>query len=61
MTNADKIREMTDEELSHFMQNDCAKAKFYACKKFRINGCDDRVCEQCWLDWLKQEAPNESE
>ena len=53
-TNADRIRSMTDEELSEFI----------------LCGCDGRSCigniydnepvlkqcKQCWLDWLKQEA-----
>ena len=54
MTNSEKIRSMTDEELAEFMDNgcdviapseNCTKA-FYDCKK-------------CWLDWLKQEAEDE--
>ena len=56
MTNADRIRAMTDEELSHFF------ASFYE-KLFRCPeedwekaDCLKRPCDSCWLDWLKQEA-----
>ena len=61
MTNADKIRAMTDEELAELIGDniDCA-----ICKKevFQITTCpgsltaDGKDCHGCWLDWLKKEA-----
>lgn len=50
ITNADRIRAMTDEDLAMLLQP----------------GCPDRVCRDspphdcynCWLDWLKQEVKN---
>jgi hypothetical protein len=46
MTNADHIREMTDEELS----------KILICIKDLglIKSCPVRYCCECCLDWLKQ-------
>lgn len=54
MTNADRIRAMTDEELAEFIASavDCCN-----CKHPR-NGCseNDETCAACWCDWLKQEV-----
>lgn len=49
MTNGDKIRAMTDEELAicFLFNTGCAKNK---CKEFF------EKCEECWKDWLQQEA-----
>lgn len=51
MTNGDKFRAMSDEEIADFIAHhgsDC------------IGERDDypscRHCEKCWLEWLKQEA-----
>ena len=53
VTNADRIRSMTDEELSLFF-GDTATACLFddsdICNKY--NGS----CDMCWLDWLKQEV-----
>ena len=54
MTNADKIRQMTDEELAEYLGTD-------------LDGCvgrkcvidDNTDCQKCWLDWLKQEVDEE--
>lgn len=53
MTNADKIRAMTDEELSFFLS--CIVQEWFAgtaeiCGKWNV------VIDN-WLDWLKQEIP----
>ena len=56
MTNADRIRSMTDEELTAFMFT------AYGCPMWVSNySCkEDKGCHgakgACWLDWLKQEA-----
>ena len=52
MTNVDRIRAMTDVELSQFLVDACACFWDDAdvCKKW--NG----ACDKCWLDWLKQEV-----
>lgn len=48
-TNADRIRQMTDEELAEFLYNDCAPIPATECDKHG-------ECKDCWLDWLKQEV-----
>lgn len=49
VTNADRIRSMTDEELAAFMVAGCYNITEEACR--RHAGCVD-----CWLDFLKQEV-----
>lgn len=54
MTNADRIRQMTDEELAEFMEpydSGCPRWK-----ENLIPCTQRRNCRDCWLDWLKQEA-----
>lgn len=50
MTNADRIRAMTDEELANFME-----ALPDACPPMRTL-CSGKNCNDCWLDWVKQEV-----
>lgn len=55
MTNADRIRQMTDEELANWLGIYCLWA-------IQINiPCVNSFnsCEECWLDWLKEEAEDE--
>ena len=55
MTNAEKIRAMSDEELSKFIREPfCDKRTHEECT---ISYCG--VCDQCVLDWLQQ--PSEGE
>ena len=52
ITNADRIRSMSDEKLAEFMKYSgasCPDAHFVG-----DYSCHD--CKECWLDWLKQEA-----
>lgn len=54
MTNADKIRSMTDEDLKDFFD------LIVACPP-KIEGTDkckshNGFCYECWCDWLNQEA-----
>ena len=55
MTNADRIRAMTDEELAGWLAtNDtCPSTE-------QERNCNNR-CGECWLEWLKQEAQCTSE
>ena len=46
ITNADRIRSMTDEELALYLHNCEAQAAY-------IGNADSKAL---WLDWLKQEA-----
>lgn len=49
-TNADRIRSMTDEELADWFSIYCCRNKTYDAH------CDTfGNCEECWLDWLKEE------
>lgn len=51
MTNADRIRAMTDEELAGwFGTHVCCMADPITCTKPGLS------CRKCWLDWLKQEV-----
>ena len=45
VTNADRIRAMTDDELAEFFE-----------KVENAVGNDNRLFRNGWLDWLKQEA-----
>ena len=54
MTNAARIRAMTDEELAEFFQN---TTFCDSCFIFKNEcGTERYSCKQRWLDWLKQEA-----
>jgi hypothetical protein len=53
-TNADRIRQMTDEELAKFMRS----CKFCA---YLDKGCQHNgTCTQWFLEWLKQEASEDA-
>ena len=51
MTNADRVRAMTDEELAEF------------CIKYTFNcpsvDCPDDDCKGCWFEWLRQEVKDD--
>ena len=51
MTNADKIRAMSDEELAALIDREfgCCPPTGY-CEKMSND------CKACWIDWLKQSA-----
>ena len=50
ITNSDRIRSMTDEELAVLLSN--TEANFPPnCQ----NGVSVKLCETAWLDWLRQE------
>lgn len=52
-TNADKIRQMTDEELSVLLNN----------QRYWPDWCDDNcqtACRDCCLKWLKEEVEDGS-
>ena len=56
LTNGDRIRTMTDEELANFIKNHniCDIRSHEECK---ISYCG--VCSQCILDWLQDPAKEE--
>lgn len=58
MTNADRIRAMTDEELANFVSLCCG----WTCAECPVSKeCDGDKCFGTWLDWMKQEAQCTSE
>lgn len=49
-TRADRIRQMTDEELMQFLKHSCCICREDAdCEKWDS-------CEECWMSWLKEDA-----
>ena len=46
LTNGDLVRRMPDEELAKTFARNCHG-------RVCVSG---QTCEECWLDWLKQEA-----
>lgn len=54
MTNGDRIRQMTDEELAVKLGNVCELCPIG-------DGCEyiARSCEDIFLEWLKQEAQDD--
>lgn len=54
-TNADKIRQMSDEELAGWLAKHNERSA--VCPNFGAHDCQ-ASCKQCWLEWLKQEADN---
>ena len=54
-TNADRIRSMSDEELAKQFNDVRTSFKCVICGDGkRCFGFDE--CEDCWLDWMKQEV-----
>ena len=55
MTNGDKIRSMTDEELVGCLNNEYY---FMACDEcdYRNGSCDGKHCEETILKWLRTEV-----
>ena len=54
-TNADRIRNMTDEELAVLLEG-CICPKEPCPDIDRATEPDKKRCTKCWLDWLRQEA-----
>lgn len=48
-TNGDNIREMNNEELAKLLDS-------FICPPFICDKEDNEVCEECILEWLKQEV-----
>lgn len=56
MTNADRIRAMSDEELAAFIGRNCL------CDRIQSEGnwCEEHaVCRNCLTEWLQQPAKEE--
>lgn len=57
ITNADRIRSMTDEELADWLGVYCNGQTAQEVGKPCVS--DMGSCEECWLDWLKRESEDE--
>ena len=54
ITNADRIRNMSDEELADILFDDCTiKMGLETCKYL---DCDGHDCKKCVLEWLQSEV-----
>ena len=51
MTNADRIRAMSDEELAVFLSRMCPEDDNFYCRL-------EESCQGCWRKWLRKEADN---
>lgn len=52
ITNAMRIRAMSDEELAEFLDNMCLVKADFHCEE-----CNNPLnCDVCYLDWLQSEA-----
>ena len=57
LTNAQKIRAMTDEELVNFLMRLMGHAQCFAEGIFPYHPCPQNTdCKQCGIDWLQQPA-----
>lgn len=56
MTNAERIRQMTDDELFVFLGS--VGTFIHACPESRKGKACGPItpCDKCWLEWLQQEA-----
>ena len=50
ITNADRIRAMSDEEMAYQFGAQCPKGRKREC---------DKRCSQCWLEWPQQPCEGE--
>ena len=60
MTNADKIRAMSDEELALLLRETANEEgnNLFLCEKYVDNVCCGVICDNCngYLAWLKEEV-----
>lgn len=57
MTNADRIRAMSDEELAGFLMKLMGHAQCFAEGIFPYHPCPQNYnCKQCGIEWLQQPA-----
>ena len=57
LTNADRIRAMTDEELAEFIAYSTS-CETCVVRKGGSDECHNTNCSTAWLGWMKQEATN---
>lgn len=54
MTNAERIRQLTDKELVSFLDDYGVISQFCPSEEIDCNGETD--CGRCWLKWLRMEV-----
>ena len=64
LTNADRIRSMTDEELAELLTAVAKRSAEELCKSLKtvnvdLSNCDFHILHEAHLDWLKSEVQNE--
>lgn len=60
ITNGDLFRHMSDEELAEYFPTHASLCPDLEENKMVCKGANfmanDKMCRQCWLNWLKQDA-----
>ena len=60
LTNADRIRAMTDEQLAYFLL--AVKIDYAGCAFPDHESCPVKgSCYDCWLEWMKEEAKGDND
>lgn len=59
MTNADRIRAMSDKELAEKARGNCNWCPDTDWECMKIKGAEN-ACYECWLKWLQQPVEEES-
>ena len=62
ITNADRVRSLTDEELAELLTDVAKKSADKLCESLKtvevdLGNCNFHILYEAHLDWLKQEAP----
>ena len=59
MTNGDKVRAMTDNDLAELLDQVCCTGDdCYNCPADGLPGCGVDRCKDAFLSWLKEEVDN---
>ena len=59
MTNGERIRQMTDEQLAEWLDNEASYTCNICIRRNEKSSCSDYICEECVTKWLKQESEND--
>ena len=59
VTNSDKIRSMTDQELAVFLSRDLKEPCDYCQLAVFEGACTETLCEDAMMKWLRQPAEGE--
>ena len=59
-SNGDRIRQMTDEEIAHWLNNEANYTCNICIWQNETSSCYDYMCEECVAKWLKQEVSEDA-